>query len=475
MTLRDYQEEQLFILIRAARETKFGRQHRFSELQRYEDFCQEVPLSFFKNIAEEIEQLKEGAENILWPGSISQFAISAGTSGDGKHLPLPDSRLASDQRFMRKVVWSYLKQRPNIFRLWGKHVSLPGTLEQHDGYDTGEISAFTACNVPWWLSPFQLIDTQQLVTLPFQEKIDRIVEEAITNDVRVITAVPSWMLTIFQRVLNKTGTNCIKEIWPNLSLLVCGGVKLEHYCSHLQNLIQNSDVDFIETYGASEGYFAYRDDLQKNDMKLVIDNGVFYEFIPNPLPDKNSIAIQQAVPIWEVQPGIPYAMVVTTNAGLWRYALNDIVEFTQTDPPRINVMGRVSEMLDDYGEALYSYEAREALTKAAENLDIETCSFTIGATLQDKHSIPRHFWFIQSPAPLHPDTLDRLAEKVDSILQESNRHYAIRRESDALALPKFHTISQQQINNWLNQQGKQKAQGKLPAILQDEEDIKFFS
>ncbi|WP_138429308.1 GH3 family domain-containing protein [Fodinibius saliphilus] len=474
MTLRDYQEEQLFILIRAARQTQFGEQHLFSDLQRYEDFRDQVSPTFYNDIANHIDQLKEGAEDLLWPGTISQFAISAGTSGNGKHLPLSNHRLASDQRFMRKVVWNYLKQRPNIFRLWGKHLSLPGSIEKHTQFETGEISAFTARNVPWWLSTFQLIDTQKLVTLPFQKKIDRIVKEAINKDVRIITAVPSWLLTIFQRVLNKTGKSSIAEVWPNLSLLVCGGVKLEHYCSHLQQLVQKSDLDFIETYGASEGYFAFRDNLQKEDMKLVTDNGIFYEFIPNPLPDKNSMAIQQAVPIWEVKAGVPYALVVTTNAGLWRYALNDIIEFTQTDPPRIKVKGRVSEMLDNYGEALYSYEADEALVKATEGMDIEISSFTIGASLQDQHSVPRHHWFIQSPTPLHRDTLNRIAKKVDSIIRESNRHYAIRRESDALGSPVFNTISQQQINDWLKQQGKQKAQGKLPAVLHSKEDIQFF-
>jgi hypothetical protein len=249
---------------------------------------------------------------------------------------------------------------------------------------------------------------------------------------------------------------------------------LANYKPHIENLLNNPGVDFIETYGASEGYFSFTDKLTKTDMKLVVDNGIFYEFVPNPLPDQESMAIQETVPLWEVEPNTPYAMLVTTNSGLWRYALNDIVEFTQTDPPRIKVMGRVSEMLDDYGEALYAYEAEEALQHISKEMDIEIGNFTIGATLQEGASAPQHFWFLRTEKQLHRDTLDRLAHQIDQEVREINRHYAIRRESDALGVPKVYSISQQQINNWLASKGKDKAQGKLPAILRNEEDIDFF-
>ena len=474
MDLRDIQEVELFKLIRAAKSTRFGKKHRFSDLQRYEDFQEEVPLSFYSDITDQVEDMKKGALNITWPGKVQQFAVSAGTSGTGKHLPLTADRLKSDRQFMRKITWNYIQQRPNIFRLWGKHISLPGTLEKSSDYQIGEISAFTAQQTPWWLAPFQLIDTHELVEKSFNDKIDHIVNKAINRDVRVISSAPSWLLTIFQRILSKTEANSISDIWPKLKLLVCGGVKLANYKSHLQQLIGKSDVDFIETYGASEGYFAFTDELNRDDLKLVIDNKIFYEFIPNPLPDPDSLAIQEAVPLWEVEPDTPYAMIISTNAGLWRYAMNDIVQFTQTDPPRIKVMGRVSEMLDDYGEALYAYEAEQALRKAASELDLDIGTFTIAARLENERSIPCHFWFVQTYKTLHRDTLDRLGKEIDKQLQEMNRHYAIRRETNALGQPQINSINQQQINYWLEEHNKQEAQGKLPSILQNEEDIKFF-
>lgn len=475
LDLRDKQEVELFKLIRAAKRTRFGQKHQFTDLQRYEDFQDEVPLSFYSDMRDQIDDIKREALNVCWPGRVRKFAVSAGTSGNGKHLPLTTDRLISDKKFMRKIAWSYFRQRPNIFRLWGKHISLPGSVEDFSGFRIGEISAFTARHVPWWLSPFQLIDTEELTKLPLNKKIELVLEQSVDKNIRVISSAPSWTLTLFQRLLKRTGANSISEIWPNLKLLVCGGVKLANYRPHLQQLIGKSDIDFIETYGASEGYFAFTDKLDRDDLKLVIDNKIFYEFIPNPLPDPDSLAIQETLPVWEVEPETPYAMIVSTNAGLWRYAMNDIVQFTQTDPPRIKVMGRVSEMLDDYGEALYAYEAEQALREAASEFDLDIGTFTIGAQLENERSIPYHSWFVQTYETIHRDTLDHLGKRIDKQLQEMNRHYGIRRETDALGEPQIYSIDQQQINYWLEDHNKQKAQGKLPSILRNKEDIRFFS
>lgn len=475
MNIQSQQEKQLLNLLSIAAETQFGREYSFDKINSYDDFSKTIPISFYSDISDKIEQLKNGVTDLFWRGEVSKFAVSSGTSGKGKHLPLTPQRLHSDRRFMRRVAFSYLRQQPNILKLWGTHISLPGSLEEVGRYQIGEISAFTALQAPRWLTPFQLISPKQLVQQSFSNKVEDTIEKAVKKDVRVITAVPSWLLTIFQKVLSVTGANCINEVWPNLRLLVCGGVKLSNYRPHLEKLLgPPSKVDFIETYGASEGYFSYSDKLHQPDMKLVVDNGIFYEFIPHPLPGQDSLSIQETVPLWEVESGIPYAMLVTTNAGLWRYALNDIISFTQTDTPRIEVLGRVSEMLDDYGEALYAYEAEQALREAASAREITVNAFTVGALLKEDCRTPRHFWFLQLPEPVHRETLERLSQQLDTILQEKNRHYAIRRESNALAAPKLLSISQQQVNNWLEKCGKNKAQGKLPAILKNESDIHFF-
>lgn len=474
MNPKEKQQHVLNHLLETAADTEYGKNHDFGGIDDYGTFRDRLPVTFYEDIALQIERLKQGASGIYWPGTVSNFAVSSGTSGEGKHLPVTEQRLRADHRFMWKLVWSYLKQRPNIFRLAGRHASLPGSIETRDRYSVGEISAFTAGRVAWWLSPFQLIPPETMIRISFEEKIERLVEESPGRDIRVITCVPSWLLTLFQRVLQKTGAGSVREIWPNLSLLVCGGVKLSAYRTHLEKLIGDEKTDFIETYGASEGYFSYTDDLHRTDMRLVTDNGIFYEFIPDPLPGGESLAIQETLPLWDVEPDIPYAVLVSTNAGLWRYALNDIIAFTRTDTPRIRVMGRVSEMLDEFGEAVYAYEAEEALRTASSELGIDTGTFAISASLSNEHRLPRHYWFVQVTGPVHQDTLDRLASSLDTHLRNTNRHYAIRRQSGALDNPVVRSITQKQINRWLEHKGRGRAQGKLPAVLKDEEDAAFF-
>ena len=474
MSVKNQQLSVLSKLLSKGSATRFGRAHYFRKIGSYPEFRQAVPIGFYKDFEEDVERLKEGGTDLLWPGKIDEFAVSAGTSGSGKHLPLTSDRLRSDRRFMRKLLFSYLKQRPNPLRLMGMHLSIPGSVEEREGIRIGEISGFTASEVPWWMRTFQLQDPAELARLGFEAKFERILNTALETDIKAIVAVPSWILTLFQQALAKSGESSVAALWPNLRLLVCGGVKLMHYRKHLEKLAAPLQPDFIETYGASEGYFAFTDDLKHDDLGLVFDNGIFYEFVPDPLPRLDSLSIQPAVPLWEARPGIPYALIVTTNAGLWRFAVNDIVEFTSVDPPRIRVKGRLEEMLDDFGEGLYLYEAEKVLKEIARRENIDMGDFTVGAHLASEHELPRHHWFVQFFEPIHTDTLNRIAGQIDRGLRQINRHYAIRRESGALASPTVYSINQDEINRWLDFREKRKAQGKLPGILHSRKDVEFF-
>lgn len=469
MTKQKTQQNQLFSLLKKAQNTQFGKSHNFKSIKSYSAFSDQIPIQFYDDL--EIEQLKEGVSDLYWPGKVTNYAISAGTSGSGKHLPLSEERLESDQHFMRIIAQNYISQRPNIFRLAGSHLSLPGSLEKDGDLNLGEVSAYSGIRAPLILKPFQLVDPEKLTRLSFKEKFDLILSKAINANLKIITAVPSWTLTLFQEVLKRTGKDSIAEVWPDLTLLICGGVKLANYKPHLQNLMGDINPDFIETYGASEGYFGFTDNLKKDDLKLVIDNGIFYEFIADPLPDPEAMSVQETIPLWKVETNVPYAMVVSTNAGLWRYSLRDIIEFTSVDPPRIKVKGRVSEMLDDYGEGLYLYEAEEALEKAAREYSLNPGTFTISPQLRSESEIPYHQWFVQFASPVHADTLKKISHFIDKYLQKINRHYAIRRETEALGLPKIKTISQEDINRWMEISGKDKAQGKLPKVLQQNVDV----
>ncbi|MCW9706821.1 GH3 family domain-containing protein [Fodinibius salsisoli] len=464
MDIRQKQEQQLFNCIRTASDTVFGQKHQFGQLQRYEDFKKEVGIASYDEIKSAIQRLKKGEKNLLWPGRVHNFAVSSGTSGEGKHLPITEKRLSSDRRFMQKVVGAYLLQRPNIFKLVGSHLSMPGSVEQHDGFEIGEISGFTALNAPAWLRYLQVADPQKLTELSFQQKFDLLVDKALNANLKVITAVPSWILTLFQHVLKKTGKQSIAEVWPNLKLLVCGGVKLANYKPHLEQLAEGLTLDFIETYGASEGYIGYSDDLKRLDLKMVIDNGIFFECIPNPKPGPVS-SIKETIPLWEVEKNTPYGLLMSTNAGLWRYTLNDIIEFTSVDPLRFVVKGRVNDMLDEYGEALYIYEAEQALKSVTQEFNKEVGTFTIAPFLQTEKDIPHHRWYVQFIGDVSEDILQTIATKIDHQLCQINRHYAIRRESKALGHLEIKVVTQAEINRWMKKQGSANAQSKLPKIL----------
>ncbi|MDZ7773933.1 MAG: GH3 auxin-responsive promoter family protein [Balneolaceae bacterium] len=467
------QRRQLRGLLSAASETRWGEEYAFGELQDYRDFAARVPVLTRPRLQELTDELKSGAEDLAWPGQVRRFAVSAGTTGEGRHLPVTRERLRSDRQFMRMVTLSHLRRYPNVLRLAGPHLSLPGNVEEYGGWTAGEISGYTALQAPAWLRWLQVLDPEEAVRMSFRHKMELIRRRAADLSPRVIVSAPSWLLTLFQDILEDTGAGCLREIWPRLRLLVCGGVALSSYRGHLVRLIGPPEPRFIETYGASEGYFAWSDDPERGDLLLAVDNGIFYELIPDPLPQAEAAGIQQTVPLWEAETGRAYGLVVSTNAGLWRCPVNDIVSFTSLDPPRLVVRGRVNEMLDDYGEALHLHEAEEALKEAAAELGLEETPgpFTILAYLPERGA-PRHRWFLRFGRTPHRGLLEKLAGVMDRRLQKVNRHYATRRESGALEAPEMRSIRQSDIRRWLEVTGRDRAQGKLPRVIgKDDADI----
>lgn len=471
MSLESSRQDDLHELLSEAKSTQIGQTFKFGSITSYSDFSERVPIHQYEDLKPYIDKMKDGNADILWPGRIQKYAVSSGTTGKGKHLPISAARLASDKKYMRSIAISYIKQRPNPFRLLGKHFSLPGNIEKHGANEIGEMSGFTAAGAPLWLRALQLVQPKKLTKLSFQEKFNLVLRKSIDSNIKVISAMPGWILTLFQRVLNETGKDKISDVWPNLNLLICGGVKLDNYQPHLVKLIGGQEPDFIETYGASEGYFAFSDDLARCDLKLVTGNGIFFEFIQKNSLDNKENASKNIVTLRDVKRNVPYAIVVTTNGGLWRYMLNDIIEFTSTDPPRILVKGRISEMLDDFGEALYIYEAEEVLAESLREMNLQKSPFTIIPQLSSESDLPKHYWLIQFSEQVDSDGLAKLVQKIDTKLQKINRHYATRREGGSLGAPIVKEISQKQVNQWLEAGNRTGAQVKLPKILHDNTEL----
>ncbi len=472
-TVESAQKKVLSYLLRKGAKTEYGKKVGFPGISNYKDFSNIVPLSTYDDMDPYIERLKKGESKLIWPSKIFNFAVSAGTTGKGKHIPLSEDRLRSDQRFMRKVIVSYFTQRPNFFHFFlGSHVSLPGNIERLDPRSNiriGEISAYLAKLSPGWLSVFQVRSPHTMIREEWTEKFDRTLEKAVQSDVRKIVAIPSWALRFFQRALEVTGKQYIREIWPNLRLLICGGEALNTYRPHFNQLLEGLDIDFIENYGASESYFAFSDDLKQTDLQLVVDNGVFYEWIPHPKKHKNDLKNQKPIPTWEVEKGVPYSLVVSSNSGLWRYMINDVIEFTDLEQPRIKVVGRVSEIFDRFGEAVESHEAQSALEKTAEQMEATFSVFAMGGLIDKEIGAPRHYWFIQWVNK--PRDLAEFTELLDHNLADINRHYNNRRESMGIHPPVVLELTKDAMHQWRENHQELHAQTKMPRIIDDQDKI----
>jgi len=472
-SVESVQRKVLSGMLRKGAQTEYGKRFNFSRISDYKKYSEMVPLSTYDDVEPYIERLKSGEHHLLWPSKIQNFAVSAGTTGKGKHIPLSEDRLRSDQRFMRMVMISYLRKKPNFLHFFmGSHVSLPGNIERLDpgsNIRLGEISAYLAKLSPGWLSLFQVRSPQTMIQEAWTEKFDRTLEKAVASDVRKIIAIPSWALRFFQRALEITGKQYIREIWPNLRLLICGGEALNTYRPHFNQLLDGLNMDYIENYGASESYFAFSDDLSRTDLRLVIDNGVFYEWIPNPKNHKDDLQQQKAIPTWEVEKGVPYSLVVSSNSGLWRYMINDVIEFTDLEQPRIQVVGRVSEIFDRFGEAVESHEAQSALEKTAEQVDATFSVFTMGGIIDPEIGAPRHYWFVQWVK--QPVNLEKFTRKLDENLAEINRHYKNRRESLGIHPPVILNLTKDAMYKWRENHQELHAQTKMPRIIDNEKKI----
>ena len=468
-SIEQTQRRELAALLQMGQKTAYGASFGMSPEWSYETFRAKIPKADFGDLSRFIELMKAGRADQLWPGVVSDFAVSSGTTGNGKHIPVPEERIASDRRFLRHLSFRMLLQHKSLRPLLGKHISIPGYLEERAVADHttsyGEITGILARHIPGWLTRQQLLTPQELTNCAFPEKMKRLIERAPSQDVRVISAMPGWTLHLFREIMRGTGSDTIRGVWPNLQVIVAGGCKLSSYRSSLNELIGDETVDYIETYAASEGYFAYSLPGNAEGMQLMIDNGIFYEWQPLDQPEESP------VPTWQLESGRRYEMVVSCNSGLWRYPIGDAIRCLSTHPLRIAVDGRVNAMLDEYGEAVYEYELRDALRSALPN-HRELPLFCVTSKKAEKESVPRHHWFI---ADAEGGDLEELAKAIDDYLSAHNRHYQIRRSTEILGKPALCRMEKNDLERGLLGMTKRASQAKLPVILDLERAADFLA
>jgi len=458
MTLTEKtQRSVLSSLLKKAYRTAYGKAHTLRDDDAYEAFSKKLPIVHYSDLEPWIEQVKLGASDHLWPGNTTRFAISAGTTGKGKHLPITDDRLQSDLRYMRCVSRRILRDYPNPSLFLGKHISLSGSVESHNNLQFGEISGMLACATPKWLRIFQSMCPVKAATLSWQDRFEQLIECSIRQDIRIITGVPSWILVLLHEAARRCSMP-IEQIWPNLKLIVTGGVALRGYLPQLNKELGSLSVKYFENYGASEGYFAFGWESDTN-LSLQIDNSIFYELIPHyPRKHEDSTSDQQyaaIIPLWKAECDIAYNLVVTTNAGLMRYCTNDIITFDSIDLPRIRVIGRANEMTDSFGEALTANDAKVVFEKCWNHAkpdhlhvipewDVET-------------GLPYHRWLLVYQSEdminhLSLELLETMAERIDQNLSDINHHYAIRRDTGALIMPTVSIIGSKEYASLLKKQ-----------------------
>ncbi len=463
-------------LLRRAAGTEWGRRYGFGELAAapnvVEAYQRRVPLISYDDLREDVGRMRRGAPDVLWPGTAERFAVSSGTVSSGKVIPVSEEMLDYTRRFSIGTVVHYMAHEGNLRPLLGKHLTLPGRIEEdpnHPGTLVGEVSGLVADHAPGYFRRFfQAVPNEVAFQPNWDRKLEAIAQRTAGQDVRLLVMAPTWALVLFEHLIaaynRRDGTRAetVGEVWPNLQLFISGGVALHSYRKLLEAQLGRS-VDFLETYGASEGFFSFQNDLSDPAMLLHLDNGLFFEFV-------RMDALREAQPrrytVADVEPQVRYALYVTSCSGLWSYSVGDVVRFTQTRPPKIVVAGRTGEMIDRYGEAVVGEEARAALRAACEATGAHMTNFHVAPRREAPGRLPALQWLVEFDAP--PSDAGASARALDEYLQEVNRHYQIRREAQAFDGPEVTPLAPGTFYAWLRQEKEQiSGQTKVPRMSEE--------
>jgi hypothetical protein len=454
-------------LLASGQFTEFGRKYRFSSIQSLQQYKDLVPVQEYEDLKPYIERMMEGEENVLWNTPVTWFAKSSGTTSDkSKFIPVSDESLKENHyRASKDILSLYYAGKPQSDLLTGKSLVIGGShqlVELSEDIRYGDLSAVVMQNSPFWTNWIRTPDLSILLMDEWESKIEKLAQTTIHENVTSMAGVPTWLIVLLKRVLEITGKNNIKEVWPSLELYMHGGVSFVPYKAQFQKLI-GADINYLEMYNASEGFFAGQDDVDSEGMLLMCEHGIFYEFIPAEEWDKKH---PRTLQLNEVEEGKNYALVITTNGGLWRYALGDTIQFTSLKPFRIKVSGRVKHFINAFGEELIIDNTDKAIAIASERTGAVVKDYTAAPVYFSEGKNGGHEWLIafdKQPADLSAFTLE-----LDEALKTQNSDYEAKRYRDiALALPIVTAISPDSFEKWLTSKGKLGGQHKVPRLSND--------
>ncbi|NJX14031.1 GH3 auxin-responsive promoter family protein [Tamlana crocina] len=464
------QEKVFQNLISEAAGTAFGKDHDFVSINNHADFVKRVPVRDYEGLKHYVDRVVAGEEDVLWKGKPIYFAKTSGTTSGVKYIPITKESMPSHIEAARNAILMYIHETGNISFVDGKMIFLQGSpiLKEQNGIQLGRLSGIVAHYVPKYLQKNRLPSWETNCIEDWETKVDAIVEETLPQNMTVISGIPSWVQMYFERIQQKTGKK-VGEVFKNFNLFIFGGVNYEPYRAKFENLIGRK-VDSIELYPASEGFFAFQDQQDQKGMLLQLNSGIFYEFIK---ADEFFNDNPKRITIKDVEVGVNYVMIISTNAGLWGYNIGDTVQFTSVKPYRVIVSGRIKHFISAFGEHVIGKEVEQAMQEATENTEIRVTEFTVAPQINPEAGLPYHEWFIEFEN--EPKNLSDLAKRLDESLQKQNSYYFDLIEGKVLQQLKITKVKKDGFQEYMKSVGKLGGQNKIPRLSNDRKIVDSFS
>lgn len=450
-------------LVKVGTTTAFGKDHRFNEIKNYDDFKRLIPIRDYEGHREYIDRVIAGEQNVLWKGRPIYFCKTSGTTSGTKFIPITKESISNHINGARNALLMYVAETGNSKFLDGKLIFLSGSpvLSQIGGIPLGRLSGIVNHHVPQYLRRNQMPSYKTNCIEDWEQKVKKIAKETIDEDMTLISGIPSWVQMYFEVLQTKTNGKQIKDIFKNFSLFVFGGVNYEPYRSRFEKLI-GKQVDTIELFPASEGFFAFQDKQPSQGLLLILNDGIFYEFIPS---DEFFNENPTRISLKDVQLDVNYVLILSTNAGLWGYNIGDTVKFVSLSPYRVIVTGRIKHFTSAFGEHVIAEEVEAAIKEAALGENIEVIEFTVAPQVNPIEGLPRHEWYIEFN--LKPSDKERFKGKIDKALQKKNIYYKDLIVGNVLQQLSIKSLKKDAFVSYMKSQGKLGGQNKVPRLSND--------
>lgn len=459
----EYQEKLLFSLIKKAENTRFGKEHLFSEIKEIQDFQNRVPVANYEQLKYYIDRIKNGEKDILWTSLPKYFAKTSGTTSGSKYIPISKEGMPYQIAAAQSALFHYVVKKNNADFVNGKMIFLQGSpeLEEINGIKTGRLSGIVAHHIPNYLQKNRLPSYETNCTEDWETKIDKIVEETENQNMTLISGIPPWLIMYFEKLIERKGKK-IKEIFPHLQLIVTGGVNYEPYREKMEYLL-GGDVDIIQTFPASEGFFAFQDDYTQEGLLLLTNHGIFYEFIPLEEFGKQNA---RRLTLKDIELNKDYALIITTNSGLWAYSIGDVVRFISKNPHRVLVSGRTKHFTSAFGEHVIAFEVEESMKLTIEKHSAQITEFHLAPQVTPKNGeLPYHEWLIEFEK--QPENLEKFRKILDDEMRKRNVYYNDLISGNILQPLKITCLTKNAFQEYAKEVGKLGGQNKIPRLAND--------